>query len=58
MRVLQYNWAAEQTVLFPPLLHAMIYALKYMRHHSGEGKTDLIPATTRLRPGGIGGRDN
>jgi hypothetical protein len=57
MRELQKDCAAEQTALLPPLLHAMIYAFEYMKHHSGKGKTDLIPATTRLRPGGIGGRD-
>jgi len=57
MRLLQKTWAAEQTALLPPLLHAMIYVFEYMKHHSGKGKADLIPATTRLRPGGIGGRD-
>jgi hypothetical protein len=57
MPELQKDWAAEQTALLPTLLHAMIYAFEYTQHHSGKGKTDLIPATTRLRPGGIGGRD-
>jgi hypothetical protein len=27
MCLLQMDWAAEQTELFPPLLHAMIYTL-------------------------------
>ena len=27
MLLLQKSWAAEQTELFPPLLHAMIYTL-------------------------------
>jgi len=57
MPVLQKDWAAEQTAVLPPLLHAMIYAFEGMKYHSGKGKTDLIPATTRLRPCGIGGRD-
>ena len=57
MRESQKDWAAWQTVLLPPLPHAMIYAFEYRRHHSGKGKTDLIPAATRLRPGGIGSRD-
>lgn len=57
MSELQKDWAAEQTALLPPLLHVMIYAFEHMKHLSGKGKTDLIPATTRPRPGGIGGRD-
>jgi hypothetical protein len=57
MYELQNFWAAEQTALLPTLLHAMIYAFEYMEHHSGKGKTDLIPATTRQRPGGIGRRN-
>jgi hypothetical protein len=57
MRELQKDWAAEQTALLPPLLHAIIYAFEYMKHQSRKGKTDLIPATTCLRPGGISGRN-
>jgi len=57
MPELQKDWAAEHTALLPTLLHVMICAFEYTKHHSGKGETNLIPATTRLRPGGIGGRD-
>jgi hypothetical protein len=55
---LQKVLAALQTALLPPPLHAMIYILLNTWNIIRERKkTDLIPATTRLQPGGIGGRD-
>jgi hypothetical protein len=40
MRELQKFWAAEQTASLPTLLHAMIYAVECMKHHSGKEKAD------------------
>ena len=50
MRELQEVWAAEQAASLPPLLHAMIYAVEYMKHRSGkEGRPDPCshPIATR-----------